>query len=113
MNRIATCLLFAAICLSVTRADDLDAASPAEVLFARDIQPLLAKHCILCHGPDQAEAGLRLDLAEAATTALESGHRAIVPGVERVKNTMDMLLSRARLMAVASATVRLRARDSS
>jgi hypothetical protein len=50
-----------------------------EVLFARDVQPLFAKHCLLCHGPDQSEAGLRLDLAETAYTELESGERAVVP----------------------------------
>jgi len=37
------------------------ASSP--VTFSRDIQPLLAKHCVVCHGPDVDEAGLRLDRA--------------------------------------------------
>ena len=47
--------------------------------FSRDIQPLLAKRCFACHGPDTQEAGLRFDSAEAATTELDSGYRAIVP----------------------------------
>ncbi len=56
------------------------AAAPAD--FAREIQPLLAKRCFSCHGPDTQEAGLRLDLAEAATRELDSGARAIAPGDE-------------------------------
>jgi mono/diheme cytochrome c family protein len=48
--------------------------------FSRDIQPLLAKRCFSCHGPDTHEAGLRFDQADAATAKLESGTRAIVTG---------------------------------
>ncbi|MEZ5951381.1 MAG: c-type cytochrome domain-containing protein [Planctomycetaceae bacterium] len=48
--------------------------------FSRDIQPLLAKHCVLCHGPDDDSAGLRLDQHDRALAVLESGQRAIVPG---------------------------------
>ena len=48
--------------------------------FSRDIQPLLAKRCFSCHGPDTHEGGLRLDQAAGATAALDSGSRAIMPG---------------------------------
>ncbi len=48
--------------------------------FARDIQPLLARRCFSCHGPDTQEAGLRLDERAVAVAALDSGSRAIVPG---------------------------------
>ena len=33
----------------------------AEVDYARDVKPLLAKKCQACHGPLKQEAGLRLD----------------------------------------------------
>jgi hypothetical protein len=56
------------------------APPPAEVDFARDIQPLLAEKCLLCHGTDDQQSGLRLDRFESATTAADSGSRAIVPG---------------------------------
>ena len=52
----------------------------ATVEFSRDIQPLLAKRCFACHGPDTQEAGLRLDDQTVATVELDSGQRAIVPG---------------------------------
>jgi len=48
--------------------------------FARDIQPVLAKRCYSCHGPDTQEGGLRLDDAAAAMRELDSGSRAIAPG---------------------------------
>jgi hypothetical protein len=58
-------------------------ATPAvatELDFARDIQPLLARRCYACHGPDTQEAGLRLDDRAAATAELDSGSIAVVPG---------------------------------
>ncbi len=58
------------------------ALSPAlaEVDYARDIQPILAEHCLLCHGPDDSKGGLTLTSFELATKALKSGAHAIVPG---------------------------------
>src|ERR1051326_7673851 len=50
--------------------------------FNQDVRPVLARHCFKCHGPDdgQRQAGLRLDLREAATALRPSGRRAIAPG---------------------------------
>ncbi|HEX4128855.1 MAG TPA: PSD1 and planctomycete cytochrome C domain-containing protein [Pirellulales bacterium] len=53
------------------------AAKPVD--FARDIQPLLAKRCYSCHGPEQAEASLRLDRKADALRGGNSGP-AFVPG---------------------------------
>ena len=53
-------------------------STPSEAIdFARDVQPILAGNCYLCHGPDSSsrEAGLRLDLrSEALSTAIVAGH---------------------------------------
>ncbi len=47
--------------------------------FTQQIQPLLAKHCYSCHGPDIQEGGLRLDQSEQAFKQLESEAIAVVP----------------------------------
>ncbi|MGH9361293.1 MAG: c-type cytochrome domain-containing protein, partial [Thermoanaerobaculia bacterium] len=54
-------------------------AAEGEVDFARDIQPIIAKHCIKCHGPDEQESGFRLDSREAALKGGDVG-KGIVPG---------------------------------
>ena len=52
-------------------------AAEKKLEFNRDIRPILAENCFVCHGPDSAsrKAGLRLDQREVAVKA-----KAIVPG---------------------------------
>ena len=61
-----------------------DSPADAKVVdFNRDIRPLLADRCFICHGPDEDsnDSGLRLDLSSSALGPLPSGTgRAIVPG---------------------------------
>jgi len=58
----------------------LPAALTRPVNFFRDVHPLLAEHCVSCHGPDKQKGGLRLDSREAALTGGSSYGPAIVPG---------------------------------
>jgi len=51
--------------------------TPAKVDFARDIQPLFRQNCIGCHGPSQANAGLRLD---RRSSVMKPGSRRVMPG---------------------------------
>lgn len=56
-------------------------AEPERVVdYAREIQPLLARRCYACHGPDKAEGGLRLSDRAIAIGELDSGEHGIVPG---------------------------------
>ena len=57
-----------------------DRGAAGEVDFARDVQPLLARKCLACHGPDDAEGGLMLGSQETALAVTDGGEPAIVPG---------------------------------
>jgi mono/diheme cytochrome c family protein len=70
--------LFARV--AVMLAIGAEAGSAADLDFARDVQPILARSCYACHGPDTQEGGLRLDQHASATAALDSGETAIVVG---------------------------------
>jgi hypothetical protein len=52
------------------------------VNFQRNVQPILAEHCVHCHGvdPKDRKAKLRLDIREGALKGGASGKAAIVPG---------------------------------
>jgi mono/diheme cytochrome c family protein len=91
-HRLRALVVFAAAaCLLASSAI---APAAEDIDFSREIQPLLAKRCFSCHGPETREGGLRLDDQAGATVALESGGRAIVPGkadesviLERITST--------------------------
>ena len=75
MRRIYLLLPFVlSVATPCGHADDVD--------FNHDIRPILSNKCLLCHGPDPdaLQSGLRLDLPDVATSPLESGNTAIVPG---------------------------------
>ena len=76
-RREALCGVFA-----ITFVAAANAVEPSALEFSRNVQPILSKHCFVCHGPDESsrQAGLRLDLRLAATAELESGAVAILPG---------------------------------
>ncbi len=61
--------------------------------FARDVQPLLAEHCLECHGPDDSKGGLVLTSRELALKALKSGAHGIVPGKPDESEMIARLLS--------------------
>jgi len=73
---------FSLTILGVALAAPALSAADAAIDFRRDVSPILAEHCLLCHGPDEKgrKGGLRLDLREEAVKAGKSGDRAIIPG---------------------------------
>lgn len=80
VRRIALLLVIGGLSSIDARAADSIPVPASPVDFRRDVQPILAQRCFRCHGPDQAEGGLRLNSGEAALAELDSGQHAIVPG---------------------------------
>ena len=69
--------------VGIDRPYRLDAAEPpSKVDYARDVRPILSRHCFQCHGPDEKarQAELRLDDRADATRERANGKRVIVPG---------------------------------
>ena len=58
---------------------NVSAQSSDPIDFGRQIQPILAKRCFACHGPDKAEGGLRLNQKDSALSKQHSGKQALVP----------------------------------
>jgi len=58
----------ALLCLGVASA-----LADAKVDFARDIQPVLQKNCLQCHGAEKQKGGLRLDSKDAAMKGGKDG----------------------------------------
>lgn len=69
------------------------AALPAD--FAKDVQPVLARKCVMCHGAAQQISGLRLDNADGAAKGgysgpvIEPGKSAASKLFERVSSTKE------------------------
>ncbi|MDQ3441159.1 MAG: DUF1549 domain-containing protein, partial [Planctomycetota bacterium] len=71
-------------CAVATGADPVDpsklpVAADHAVDFAKDVQPIFAKSCYACHGPEKHKSGYRLDVKSIALKGGDIGG-AIVPG---------------------------------
>ncbi len=73
MNRALSRLAVAWMVLAAT------GSARAEVDYARDVKPMLAKHCVACHGAARPRGGLRLDTASAALKGGKAGP-SVLPG---------------------------------
>ena len=75
-------LTFATYLTTLSGLSNQLSAIDDSIQFNRDIRPILATHCLTCHGPDEStrEGGLRLDHLSGATQEADSGEFAIVPG---------------------------------
>ncbi len=64
-------------------ATDVGLSADESIRFNRDVRPILADHCLPCHGFDAnvRQSGLRLDVREQALRPAESGAIAVVPHI--------------------------------
>ena len=77
---------FAVFLISLTAI----AAEP-DVDYARDVRPLLALHCVRCHGATKPKAGLRLDTAKALTAPRKDGPVAVAGNAEESPLVLALL----------------------
>jgi mono/diheme cytochrome c family protein len=75
-------LVVSAVFSPAAQADVSKLPPPAKqpVDFVKEVQPLLAKHCYSCHGPEKQKSEYRLDVRTIALKGGASGAPAIRPG---------------------------------
>jgi mono/diheme cytochrome c family protein len=92
----AGCLAWAALFVVASlNAASAQTKSDSKIDFNTQIRPILSNRCFACHGPDEqtVESGLRLDSFEAATSAADSGKKAIAPGSPGDSEILHRILS--------------------
>src|SRR5262245_6521786 len=79
---LLSCLFFSQLMRGVTARAVQNAAPARQIVFNRDIRPILADKCLGCHGPvaPATKIRLQLDSEGAAAGDLGRGRCAIVPG---------------------------------
>ncbi len=85
-----------AFCFALFSCTALQFAIAQRVDFERDIVPILEERCWYCHGADEKESDLRLDLRAYMLKGGNSGLAAVVPGkpdksylIEAVKHVSE------------------------
>lgn len=83
-KRLYPCLLIFAVSLGVRADDDtntlpLPPAATNQIVFSRDISPIIQDNCLRCHGPEKPRSSFRLDNRESALKGGDNG-MDIVPG---------------------------------
>lgn len=79
---VMLCLAFASAAtakLTPEQAQSLPPAAVRQVVFSRDIKPIVDATCIQCHGHGRTKGGLQLDTRETLLKGGDSGP-AVVPG---------------------------------
>ena len=73
MRNLLTASLLSVVCLLGTQGAVTAADSEAAVDYARHVQPIFARACVNCHGPEKQRGGLRLDTAASLCEGGDSG----------------------------------------
>ncbi len=89
---LAAVLVGSSVAVGNEPGGGVEVAEPT-IDYARDVKPILARRCIHCHGPSDAEGGLRLHTRESAVAQLESGVHAIVSGQPEASELIERIAS--------------------
>ena len=94
-----------------TLVASLPAAEP-KISFTRQIKPILANKCFVCHGPDEKErkAELRLDMRDEAVPSvrLDQYDRTVKLGLARAYDATVLLLRAQRSESIADSAALIR-----
>lgn len=81
------------VCLSILLVCS-PPARPAELIFEKDIRPILKTHCTHCHGEEEKpEAGVDLRLRRFMDKALDDGAHVMVPGQPEASEMIKLIRS--------------------
>jgi len=59
---------------------NLTGGDQSQGLFAKEVEPIMRKHCLKCHGPEKQKGDYRVDDMKLLFSGGESEETAIVPG---------------------------------
>ena len=83
MGRIIGIGLAALLVPAIAAGDDAE-------FFEAKVRPVLATHCVSCHGPEKQKAGLRLDTPEGMKKGGESGP-VVSPGKPEASRLVEAI----------------------
>jgi len=92
MNVVRKLILASILLIPV--ASKARTAEPVD--FVRQVKPILQVHCISCHGPEEIEAGLRLDFGVLLQRGGDRG-AAIVPGKPEASLLFQTLIGKGKV----------------
>ncbi|TWU57636.1 DUF1553 domain-containing protein [Rubripirellula reticaptiva] len=90
MIRISTLALFFVACSFVAFGFS-GGLQASEIDFNDDVLPILEEHCLHCHGEDEQESGLRLDMRGRMLRGGDSGLAALVPSHPEKSYLIDVV----------------------
>jgi len=84
LRLLLVCSIFACQYFAAADVLPLEVEQAGRIDFLRDVQPIFARHCHRCHGPDVQRSGFWLDVREVAMTPGELYAPNIRPAFLRV-----------------------------
>ncbi len=75
------CFVFGApMTLLAAETPSLPPSAKTEIVYERDIRPILARNCRTCHGPDEQQSNFRVDVRAALLNGGDYGEPGVLPG---------------------------------
>jgi mono/diheme cytochrome c family protein len=96
--RLTCAILSGAFLLAADSGNRVVTADEESVEFVKQVQPILARACLNCHGPQKQRGALRLDVREQVFKGGDSGQAAIKPGEPKASALLERVTSTEKSM---------------